>query len=100
MLVVPKGFTSATFAMVFQPYGWGPGGPQGGRLIAKVISSKPTNASAAALKQDFTGHNVSLWAPPQVTAGLKVGGTYKGTVQVKPQGDVGVLYLTNATLVK
>lgn len=100
MLVVPKGFTPATSTIVFEPYGWGPGGQQGGRLLAKIVTSTATNASATALKKDFAGRNVTMWASPQVVTGLTVGGTYQGVMQVRPQGDVGVLYLVSAKRVK
>lgn len=96
MLVVPKGFTAASYNVVFQPYGWGPGGAESGRLLVKVTSSKPANESATKLDKDFAGRNVTLWATPQAAAVITLGGTYQGVMQVRPQGDVGVLYLVNA----
>ena len=100
MLVVPKGFTSASFGVVFQPYGWGPGGQRSGRLLAKIVTSKPTNTSARALNKDFAGRNVAIWCAPPISAAIAVGGTYQGVMVVRPQGDVGVLYLVNAKRVK
>lgn len=95
MLVVPKDFTPATFGIVFQPYGWGPGGPEGGRLLVKINSSNPTNASAKALDKDFEGHNASLWCSPQDTKALAEGGTFTGVLTVVPQGDVGQLHVSD-----
>lgn len=100
MLVVPKGFNPATFGIVFQPYGWGPGGPDGGRIIVKISSSKPTNASATALDKDFAGRNAAVWCAPADVLVLVKGGTYTGVLTVRPQGDVGSLYLSDSKIVK
>jgi len=100
MLVVPKGFTAATYAIVFQPFGWGPGGSESGRLLIRIVSSNPTNASATTLDKDFAGRNAAVWCSPQVAASLSKGGTYTGILQVRPQADVGTLYLTSATPAK
>lgn len=100
MLVVPKGFTAATYAIKFQPFGWGPGGSEGGRLLIRIVSSKPTNASATQLDKDFAGRNAAVWCSPQVAASLSKGGTYTGTLQVRPQADVGTLYLLSAAPAK
>jgi len=100
MLVVPKGFTSATYGVVLQPFGWGPGGQTAGRLVAKIVSATPTNDSAKSLGKDFAGRNVSLWIAPPAAKVMVIGGTYQGVMEVKPQGDVGVLYLATAKRVK
>ena len=100
MLVVPKGFKPATFGIVFQPYGWGPGGVDGGRILVRISSSKPTNASATALDKDFNGRNAAVWGSPADARILVKGGTYIGVLTVRPQGDVGSLYLSKVKLVK
>ena len=100
MIVVPKGFTEATYAVMLQPYGWGPGGQAGGRLLAKITAAKPTNDSAIALKTAFAGRNVSAWCSPAAAAVLNTGGIYRCMMQVRPQGDVGVLYISSAKRVK
>jgi hypothetical protein len=100
MLVVPKGFTPATYGVVLQPFGWGPGGQAAGRLVAKIVSATPTNDSAKSLGKDFAGRNVSLWIAPPAAKVMVIGGTYQGVMEVKPQGDVGVLYLATAKRVK
>ena len=100
MLVVPKGFTPASYAVVFEPYGWGPGGQRGGRLVARIVSSKAANASATTLAKEFAGRNVMVWCAPKVAAAISGGGRYQGMLEVRPQGDVGVLYLAQAKLVK
>lgn len=94
MLVVPKGFKPATFGVAFQPYGWGPGGPDGGRILIRISSSKPTNASAKALNKDFKGRNAAVWCSPVDAKVLGKGGMYSGVLTVRPQGDVGTLYLS------
>ncbi|MDH4140175.1 MAG: hypothetical protein OEV43_06340 [Coriobacteriia bacterium] len=93
LLTLPEGFTSATFRYTFSPYGWGPGGEQGGRLIIKIVKAEPKDGDASEFK-DYTGYNASLWVLPELVEKVKVGGTYSGTVVVREQGDVGVLWLT------
>ncbi len=100
MLVVPKGFKDATFGIVFEPYGWGPGGADGGRLLVKISSSEPTNASAKTLGKDFGSRNASVWVSPPDARILVKGGTYRGVLTVRPQGDVGSLYLSTVRSVK
>lgn len=100
MLVVPKGFEPGTFDIVFQPYGWGPGGADGGRILVKISSSKPTNPSARALDKDFEGRNVAVWCSPADAKVLVKGGTYTGVLTVRPQGDVSSLYLSKPKFVK
>jgi len=100
MLVVPKGFKDATFSIVFEPFGWGPGGPDGGRLLIRISSSKPTNSSAKALDKDFKGRNASVWVTPPEAKVLVKGGTYTGVLTVRPQGDVGTLYLSDVKSAK
>ena len=98
MLVVSKGFTSATYTVVFRPYGWGGGGRAGGRLVVRVVSSQPTGGGAKTLDAGLAGRNASVWCTPEVASAVAKGGTYRGVVEVRPQGDVGTLYLTDATL--
>lgn len=100
MLVVPKGFRDATFGIVFQPFGWGPGGADGGRLLVKISSSEPTNASGKSLGKDFKARNASVWVSPPDARILVKGGTYTGVLTVRPQGDVGSLYLSKVRSVK
>jgi len=100
LLVVPKGFKPATFRIVFQPYGWGPGGADGGRILIRIDSSQPTNASARALGKDFKGRNAAVWCAPADAKVLVRGGTYTGVLTVRPQGDVGSLYVSRARFVK
>lgn len=98
MFAVPKGFTSARYAIVFKPFGWGPSGPGTGRLIAQIVSAKPLDEAAKSLAHDLAGRNATLWVDAK---GLKVvclGGTYSGTLVVRGQGDVGVLYLEDPTV--
>lgn len=96
LIVVPRGFSGADFTIVFTPYGLGPTGPTGGTLIAKVVSSKPVGSAARALRRGFAGDNVAMYCSPTVLASITGGGRYRGTLRVRPQGDVGVLLLTQA----
>lgn len=100
LVVVPKGFTEASYSVVFEPYGWGPGGQTSGRLAARIISAKPMGSGARALDQKLEGRNVSVWASSDVASVLTVGGRYEGVVEIRPQGDVGTLYLTSAERVR
>ena len=95
LVLVPRGFAGAEFAIVFTPYGVGASGSAGGTLFAKVVSSKPSG-SKHAFAHDFTGEDLALYAPAGVLAAVTGGGRYKGMLQVRPQGDVGVLILTRA----
>ncbi len=94
MLVVPKGFKAAAFDIVFQPYGWGPGGVDGGRILVRIDSSRPADAGAKALEKDFMGRNAAVWCSPADAKILADGGTYSGVLTVRPQGNVGSLYLS------
>ncbi len=96
MIVVPKGFKGGTYAIEFEPYGWGPSGPAGGRLIAKILKSSAQDAGAKSLDKDFANRNATLWCAPDLAKTIKLGGKYTGTMDVRPQGDVGVLFLVKA----
>lgn len=97
MLVVPAEFTTARYSITFRPYGWGPGGAQGGRLVIRIDSSKPLDAAAKALAKEFAGRNAVVWVQGPVAKTVVLGGTYTGTMAIrKAQGDVGALYLLEA----
>lgn len=100
MVVVPKGFTKASFNVAIEPYGWGPGGQASGRLAVKITSATPMDAGAKALGQTFAGRNASLWTSPDVAAVTRVGGAYRGVLEIRPQGDVGTLHLTSVKRVR
>lgn len=100
MLVVPKGFALATYDIVFRPYGWGPGGPSGGRIVIRIDSAKPADSGARTLGSEFKDRNASVWCVTGDVKTLDVGGTYRGTLSVRPQGDVGWLYLSGVEFVK
>lgn len=97
MVVVPRGFQGADFAVVFTPYGLGPSGPAGGVLVAKILSSKPIGSQAKSLRHDFAGQNVTLYCTPAQLSAITDGGRYQGTMRVRPQGDVGVMLLVRAS---
>lgn len=93
MIVVPEGFTSGRFTVTFSPFGWGPAGPQGGRLVAEITKSAPLDDEAKSLDRDFAGRNATLWCSDAISAKIKVGGTYTGVIEVRRTGDTGTLTL-------
>lgn len=100
LIVVPRGFAGADFSVVLVPYGLGASGAAGGVLVAKVVSSKPGGPAARSLKQDFVGQNVALYCTPAILSTVSSGGRWQGTIHVRPQGDVGVLLLTQVARAK
>lgn len=100
MLVVPKGFTTGRYRITFEPYGWGPQGSSGGRIVVRVTASQALDAGAKALARDFTGRNAMLFVEHDTATTLGVGGTYTGTMEIRPQGDIGMLFLVDAARAK
>ncbi|MDZ4063397.1 MAG: hypothetical protein U1E22_01905 [Coriobacteriia bacterium] len=94
LLKLPEGFESAVFEMTFSPYGWGPGGPTSGHLVAKIEKSVGRSGQTDEFR-DMTGVNASLWTSPMAAEVIEAGGTYVGTVEVRARGDVGALFLTD-----
>lgn len=97
MVVVPKGFKSGDYAVVFRPYGWGATGQAGGRLVVRIDSAKPLDAAAKSIDRDWKDRNAMVFVGPDVARVVAKGGTYKGTLRIRPQGDVGMLYLVKVT---
>lgn len=97
MVVVPRGFAGASYRVVFRPFGWAAGGSANGRLIMVVDSDQPTDSGAKALGQEFAKRNLMVWCTPECAAQIGRAGTYNGVLEVRPQGDVGLLYLTKAS---
>lgn len=95
MIVVPKDLKAARFRMTFEPYGWGPSAASGARLIARVQTSEPVDDEAKSIDRDFAGRNLTLWIAPDKAEAIRIGGTYSGVVEVRRQGDVGVMYLVD-----
>jgi len=100
MVVVPKGFSAAQYEIAFEPYGWGPAGAADGRIVVRITTSKPLDAGAKALDRDFADKNALLFLGPEDARAISTGGTYKGVLSVRPQGDVGLLYLTKVSPAK
>ena len=93
----PTGIAVATYRIDFEPYGWGQGGPSRGRLVVYVLASKPTDAGATKLGKQLQGTNVAVWVEPGSAKVVSAGGAYSGVLQVQPQGDVGLFYLSEVT---
>lgn len=94
MIVVPKGFKGAQYSVTFTPYGWGPAGSDGSRLVARISQSMPIDAGAKSLDRDFENRNATLWCSEALADRITVGGSYTGTMLVKPSGETGMLVLT------
>lgn len=95
MIVIPDDFKSARFAVTFTPFGWGPSGAAGGRLIAKITESEALDVGAKALNRDFTDRNATLWCSKTIADKVKVGGTYSGVLEVRRSGDTGTLFIVD-----
>lgn len=100
MIVVPDDFRVATYEVTLKPFGWGPGGQKGGRLVASIVTATPADDGAKALAKEFKGRNATLWCQGPVAEAIELGGTYAGIMEVRKQGDVGVLYLTEVKAAK
>lgn len=96
MLSLDEGFSGAQYEITFEPFGYGPTGDEAARLVVLVSASKPLDAGAKALDRDFSGRNVALMTSRVIVREIAKGGQYTGTIEVRPQGDVGVLYLLDA----
>lgn len=93
LLALPAGFEVAELDVTFTPYGWGQGGPEGCNLVVSVATAKPASGDTEGL-DDISGMNVSMWTECAHDEILKTGGQFAGTVEVRRQGNVGLLYLT------
>lgn len=96
MPVVPKSFVGANYDIVFQPFGWGPGGPKGGALAILVVSAKPVDAAARKLNESWTGQNLLVYTMPPAAKAVTLGGTYTGRLFLRKQAGVGVFFLLEA----
>ena len=93
LLALPAAFEVAELEVTFSPYGWGQGGPEGCNLVIKVATAKPISGDTEDL-EDISGMNVSAWTECAHGEILETGGQFAGTVEVRRQGNVGLLYLT------
>jgi hypothetical protein len=96
LLAMPVGIESAAYEIAFSPYGWGPAGPEGRNLIIEVHGAQPVSEGAEELT-DMEGANMAVWVEPGHIEILATGGTFAGTVEVRRQGDVGAIFLTEVT---
>jgi hypothetical protein len=95
LLSLPEGVSSASYAVTFQPFGWGPGGEGGGRLVVRILEAEPVGEAPPDVP-DLAGSNVSLYADQKMAGVVTGGGTYSGVVAVRSQADVGILVLQEA----
>lgn len=101
MISVPDDFRVATYAVTMRPFGWGPRGAEGGRLVVAIVKSTPTDDGARALGKEFTGRNATVWVAGEQAAAIKLGGTYAGTIVLSPQGGgTAAFRLVDAELAK
>lgn len=101
MISVPDGFRVATYAVTMRPFGWGPRGSEGGRLVVAIVKSTPTDEGARALGKEFSGRNATVWVTAEQAEAIKLGGTYAGTIVLSPQGGgTAAFRLVDAELAK
>jgi hypothetical protein len=82
---VPAGFISATFAVTFEPYGLGPQGPSGSRIVIFIVSAEP-DAGASELS-DLSGRNAIVYLAPDAAGAVTVGGRYEGYISVRVETE-------------
>lgn len=73
------------YAIVFEPYGVGPGGAGGGSLVILVSESEPAQGTNKPF--DFSGRNVLVRVDAPTWDAVSTGGTYTGTIVLVPQGE-------------
>jgi hypothetical protein len=98
LVALPAGFEAAELEIVFEPYGWGQGGPTGCNLVIKVESAQALSGDTEGL-EGISGENASVWVDCERDEILATGGRFGGTVEVRRQGDVGTLFLTELSRV-
>jgi hypothetical protein len=84
-LKLPDGFTAGAYAVTFEPYGWGPEGESGKRLVILIVQAEP-DAGASGLP-DITGKNAIVYVGSQAAGVVKAGGRYTGTLSVRPDSE-------------
>jgi hypothetical protein len=93
---LPDAFDGGSFAITFQPYGWGPGGLDGGRIVI-LVTAAAADAGAAGLP-DLTDRNAIVEVDPSVSDVVTAGGSYNGTLRVRSDAEGrGVLLLERVT---
>jgi hypothetical protein len=89
-IALPEGVSSATYRIAFEPFGWGPGGAEGGRLVIRITDGESSESGLP----DLSERNAIVEAGPDVTEVTTVGGGYTGLLLVRPDGEGrGVFYL-------
>lgn len=92
MIDATRATAESTYDVTFQVYGYGPGGAQSS-LVISVKRSSPIKQVEKAY--DFTGRNVLVRLGPTGSGAIAVGGTYRGTITLKPDGSVLVPVLSD-----
>jgi hypothetical protein len=92
LMALPSGFEGATLRVTFSPYGWGQGGPEACNLFIDVEEAEPASGDTEGL-EPLAGSDASVWVECDQEL-LQTGGRFTGTVEVRRQGNVGILYLT------
>lgn len=95
MLDIPEGFETARFNITFRPYGpaMGPNGPS---MVITIDEMDPLGGDTDEVK-DLSGLNAVCSTPPSVIERVAEGGMYSGVLEVRANGDVGVLVLTQVS---
>jgi len=90
---VPDDFSSGSYAITFEPYGWGPGGPESGRVVIRIVEATPDDKTEALV--DISGRNAIVSADGHSIDALKTGGRYEATLLVRStEPERGELYIS------
>lgn len=89
---------NSTYDVVFQVYGFGPGGGSMASLVVSISSSKPSPGTEKPM--DLNKRNALCRMSASEAEAVTLGGTYKGVITLKPSGDVLVLWLSDVTVQK
>lgn len=96
-MIEPKAASAGTYVVTFRPYGSGPAGTVQ-RLVIRIDSSHP--ASAVKKRFDFVRRNALVQLTPEAAATIKAGGKYTGTLELRPQNGLLVLWLDDVVASK
>ncbi|HSV92291.1 MAG TPA: hypothetical protein VLH81_04410 [Desulfobacterales bacterium] len=78
--------------VTFEPYGWGPGGQEGGRLVIRIIEAVPGAGTEGIT--DPTGRNALVHVAQPSADAVTGGGRYEARLAVREvEPGRGELYL-------
>lgn len=95
MISAKNASADSTYSVTFRPYGTGPARAGSPSIIIVVDSSRP--GAGVEKPYDFTGRNVLVAAPPDVSKTVSKGGRYRGVIVLKLEGDLLIPLLRDAS---